>query len=347
MKAVQISAERKMALTDIPEPETGPDRVKVRVERCGICGTDLVARTSPNPRWAVGSVLGHEIVGTVAEVGDGVAAWRAGDRVALYHGSPCGTCEMCTSGRDYLCLDHLDSALGHGVAQGGYAEHIVVAPELLHRIPDALSFDQAGIAEPLAIAFHGVNKSTAKPGDAVCILGAGPIGAMTAAALEARGITDIAFVDPNPARRALMERSGYRAVDLDGCGEAVPAALGGRRPTAIFECTGHVDAAGTAVDLVAYNGRIVLQGVPKAAVLISQYSVVQKEVEIVGSASCTQEEMEEAIGHLAAGRVRAGEIVTAVVPLEQTDAMFDALLDPRGAQLKVLLAPNMPAMQGE
>lgn len=100
-------------------------------------------------------------------------------------------------------------------------------------------------------------------------------------------------------------------------------------------------AAYMAVELIAYNGRIILQGVPKAPVLLSQYSVVQKEVEIVGSASCTQEEMEEAIGHLAAGRVLAEDIVTAIVPLEQADAMFDALLDPAGDQLKVLIAPNM------
>lgn len=343
MKVARISPDRTIEVAEIAEPATTPATVKVRVERCGICGTDLVARTSPNPRWAVGSVLGHEIVGTVVEVGEGAGGWAAGDRVALYHGSPCGQCEMCLSGRDYLCLDHLDSALGHGVAQGGYAEHIVVSPALLHRIPDGLSFDQAGITEPLAIAFHGVNKSSAKPGDAVCILGAGPIGAMTAAALKARYITDVVFIDPNPARRALMEKSGYRAVDLAAVQQDGVAALGERRPTAIFECTGHVDAAGLAVDLIAYNGRIVLQGVPKAPVLLSQYSVVQKEVEIVGSASCTQEEMEEAIGHLAAGRVRAEDIVTAVVPLEQADAMFDALLDPAGEQLKVLIAPNMSA----
>lgn len=343
MKVARISPERTIEVAQISEPATASGAVKVRVERCGICGTDLVARTSPNPRWAVGSVLGHEIVGTVEEVGEGVSGWTLGDRVALYHGSPCGTCEMCTSGRDYLCLDHLDSALGHGVAQGGYAERIVVSPTLLHRIPEALSFDQAGIAEPLAIAFHGVNKSTAKRGDAVCILGAGPIGAMTAAALKARGITDIVFVDPNPARRGLMEKSGYRTVDLEMVKTDGAAMLGARRPTAIFECTGHVEAAGLAVELIAYNGRIVLQGVPKAPVQVSQYSVVQKEVEIVGSASCTQEEMEEAIGHLAAGRVRAEDIVTAIVPLEAVDAMFDALLDPMGGQLKILIAPNMQA----
>ena len=88
---------------------------------------------------------------------------------------------------------------------------------------------------------------------------------------------------------------------------------------------------------------IVLQGVPKAPVQVSQYLVVQKELELVGSASCNHRDMEEAISHLAAGRVRAEDFVTAVVPLEQADEMFDALLDPAGSHLKVLLAPNLPA----
>lgn len=343
MKAIMISDARKMVVTEVSEPDVGDDTVKVRVARCGICGTDLAARSSSLPRWHVGCVLGHEVVGEIDEVGAAVQNWSPGDRVALSMGSPCGSCATCRAGRGFLCIHHLDRALGHGVVQGGYASHIVVSPELLHHIPDHLSFDQAAIAEPLAIAIHGVNRSNVRPGDSVAILGAGPIGALTAAALRARGVDDIVLVDPNPARRALMPPAGFVAVDLAGCEESVPAALGGRSPEFIFECTSHLSAPGKAVELAAYGARIVLQGVPKAPVQVSQYLVVQKELELVGSASCNHRDMEEAISHLAAGRVRAEDFVTAVVPLEQADEMFDALLDPAGSHLKVLLAPNLPA----
>lgn len=342
MKAVVISEARRMVVTEVPDLQVTADTVKVRVARCGICGTDLMARASTLPRWHVGCILGHEIVGDVEEVGASVSGWREGDRVALSMGAPCGACQTCRAGRGNLCLHHLERALGHGVVAGGYATHIVVPPALLHHIPDSLSFDQAAIAEPLAIAIHGVNKSNVKPGDPVAILGAGPIGALTAAALRARGIDDIVLIDPNPARRALMPAAGFIAIDLEGCEQALPPLLGDRSPEFIFECTSHLSAPAKAVELAAYGARIVLQGVPKAEVSISQYLVVQKELEIVGSASCNHANMEEAIAHLAAGRIRAEHFVTAVVPLEQADAMFDALLDPTGSNLKVLLAPHHP-----
>jgi 2-desacetyl-2-hydroxyethyl bacteriochlorophyllide A dehydrogenase len=342
MKAVMISEDRKMVVTDIPEAALRPDNVRVRVQRCGICGTDLHARANAaNPRWKAGCILGHEIVGEVVEAGEQVRAWHPGDRVALHHGTPCGVCAMCTSGRSHLCIDHLDAALGHGVAQGGYAENLVVPADLLHRIPDALSYDQAAIAEPLAIAVHGVRKSSLRPDDPVCVLGAGPIGAMTACALRANGSTNVVLVDPNPGRRARLSALGFSAVGLENVLEAVMAALGGRRPVAVFECAGHVDAAGLAVNLVDYSGRIVLQGVPMKPVSISQYAVVQKEVEIVGAASCTRADMDEALEHLASGRVPAHLLVTSVVSLAQADGAFDALVDPKGSELKVLIAPSL------
>ncbi len=341
MKAMVISEGRRMVCVEVPDPVTEADSVKVRVTRCGICGTDLSARSSSLPRWHAGCILGHEIVGEVEAVGEAVEGWSPGDRVALSMGAPCGQCETCKAGKGFLCLHHLDRALGHGVVQGGYATHIVVPPALLHHIPDTLSFDQAAIAEPLAIAIHGVNRANVRPGDPVAILGAGPIGALSAAALRARGVDDIVLVDPNAARRALMGPAGFVAADLAGCEDSVPAALGGRNPAFIFECTSHVSAPGKAVELAAYGARIVLQGVPKTPVQISQYLTVQKELEIVGSASCNHHDMEEAIGHLAAGRVRAENFVTAVVPLEQADEMFDALIDPAGSHLKVLLAPDL------
>lgn len=338
MKAVVISEDRRMVVTDIPVPPLTPGHVRVRVHRCGVCGTDLHARTSTH--WQPGSVLGHEIVGEVDEAAPDVPGWAPGDRVALYHGAPCGKCEMCLSGREYLCLDHLETALGHGVAQGGYAEFIVVPDSLLHAIPDALDYDQAGIAEPLAIAFHGVNKSNVRPGDPVCVLGAGPIGVMTAWALRARGIADIVVIDPNPARRALIPPMGFIALDLEDIEIRLREALGGRAPIAVFECAGHESALSLAVKLAAYNARIVVQGVPYKSVKLSQFLLVQKEVEIVGAASCTPEEMLDAMECLRDGRIDASQIVTTVAPLERTDALFDALLDPAGAELKVLLAPT-------
>lgn len=326
-----------MVATEIDDPPLRAGTARVRVARCGICGSDLHARE--NPRYRQGSVLGHEIVGEIVETGEGAGDWVIGDRVALYHGVSCGQCEMCRSGNSHLCFNALSTSLGLGAVQGGYAELITVPYSILHRIPEGLGYDDAAIAEPLSISIHGVNQARVAAGDPVCVLGAGPIGAMAACALRVRGIDDLVIVDPNPLRRAKMAELGFTAVDLDGVSETVPDALGGSRPRAVLECSGHVSAASLAVELSAYTGRVVLQGVPREPVPVSQFSVVQKEVELVGAASCTQQEFAEAIDYLAAGRIPAERLVTAVVGFGRTEELFNELLSPANTQMKVLLDP--------
>lgn len=338
MRAVVIADDRTMQLTDIEKPPLGADQVRVRVVRCGICGSDLHARK--NPRYPAGAVLGHEIVGRLVEVGAELRGWEEGERVALYHGTPCGDCEMCRAGRSYMCTNHLSRALGLGVAPGGYADEIVVPPSLLHRIPQVLSYDHAALAEPLSISIHGVHQAKVEAGDAVCVLGAGPIGAMAACALHARGVKDVVVVDPNDGRREKMRALGFATVGLHDPVTEVVAALGGRRPIAVLECSGHPTAAGLAVDLVAYTGRVVLQGVPREPIALSQFAIVQKEVELVGAASCTQDELDDALKLLTAGLIPADALVTAVVPLERTQELFDALTSAQNTHMKVLLAPS-------
>ena len=337
MRALVISENRTMDVASVDPDPLLQGSVRIRVHRSGICGTDLHART--NPRYAPGSILGHEIAGEVAETGSEVTGWQVGDRVALYHGVPCGTCRMCTTERAYMCLNHVANALGLGVTRGGMAEQIVVPQSLLHRVPDALTFDAAAVAEPLSIAIHGVNKAGLEKGQKACVLGAGPIGVMTACVLRARGIEDVVLVDPNPARRQLATDLGFVTLDLDDIGRALTSVLG-RMPEAVLECSGHPSAAGLGVELVAHSGRVVLQGVPREPVPVSQLQVVMKEAVLVGAASCTQGELDEALALLAAGSVRADQLVTSVVELDRAQEMFDALLDPQGAHLKVLLAPT-------
>ncbi len=130
----------------------------------------------------------------------------------------------------------------------------MVPADLLHRIPDALSYDRGGHRGAVGDRRPWRQEVGAAPRRSGCVLGAGPIGAMTACALRANGSTNVVLVDPNPGRRALSAL-GFSAVGLENVLEAVMAALGGRRPLAVFECAGRADAAGLAVNLVDYSGR--------------------------------------------------------------------------------------------
>lgn len=338
VKATIIDEDRSLVTREVEDPNLEMNSVRVRVVRCGICGSDLHARQ--NLRYPAGAVLGHEIVGEVIELGPGVESWKPGDRVALYHAVACGRCEMCADGFQHMCLDALSTSLGLGKVQGGYAEHIAVPAAILQPIPEGLSFDHAALAEPLSISLHGVNKAQVVPGDPVCVLGAGPIGAMAACALKSRGVDDVVIVEPNERRREKLVALGFAAVGVDGCQDSVPAALGGHSPKAVLECSGHVSSAALGVQLAAYRGRVVLQGVPREPVSISQFDVVQKEIEVVGAASSSMEEFTEAIDILAAGSIPADALISRIVPLEQAQETFDELSSTRNIHMKVLLAPT-------
>lgn len=337
MKAAAITEDRSLRIVDIPKLSPGTGEVRIRVSRVGICGSDLHALS--NPRYPVGAVMGHEAAGIVDSTGPGVAGWSVGQRVALYHGTPCGECSTCRAGYTHICRDHLGAALGLGTAQGAMAEYLVVDQSLLHALPPGVSDEAGALAEPLAIAIHGVAMGQVRDDARVAVLGAGPIGAMVACALRARGCEQIVVVDPNPLRREVMGEIGIEAVGLHEVGTAVRRSLSGR-PSVVFECSGHPTAAGLAVSLADWAGRVVLQGVPLDPVLVSQFAVVQKELSVVGAASCRPQELDEALAHIEAGRIPVEQLVSAVAPLSDVSRWFTDLIEGDGRYLKVQLDPS-------
>lgn len=337
MRAAAITEDRSIGIVEIPDPAPSANEVRVRVSRAGICGSDVHALD--NPRYRSGTVMGHEVSGVIDKLGTDVTTWRVGQRVALYHGMPCGECSTCRSGYSHICRNHLATALGLGTVQGGMAEMIVVHHSLLHALPDDVSDEAGSVAEPLAIAIHGAVKGQVDSKAGVAVLGAGPIGAMVACALRARGAERVVMIDPNPLRRAAMAAMGFAAVDLEDVGSAVRRSLGGR-PSVVFECSGHPTAAGLAVSLADSVGRVVLQGVPLDPVALSQFAIVQKELTIVGAASCTPGDLDEALLHIRAGRVPVDQLVSSVAPLSDAGRYFADLAHGDGRHLKVQLDPS-------
>ena len=338
MRAAVISERRALEVREVAEEPVPAGHVRLTVTRCGICGSDLHMREMTD-RFPAGTIIGHEIAGTVSEVGPGAEGWAVGDRVAAYHSVSCGECANCQAGKEYMCLRAAGLSLGLGAVAGGYAESIVTPLATLFAVPDHVTDEEAALAEPLAIGIHGVHKARIGAEVPTVVLGAGPIGAMTAVALRLRGHEQIVVVEPNPRRRELMERLGFAAVGLADVESAVGRAMGGARPGAVIECSGNVRAAGLGVDLVGYEGRVVLQGRPSRPVEINQITALVKEVELVGAVSCTDTEFQQAIDYLAAGSVPSADLITATIGLSDIDAMFDELLDSGNGQLKVLVAP--------
>jgi 2-desacetyl-2-hydroxyethyl bacteriochlorophyllide A dehydrogenase len=338
MRAIAIGADRRLEPAELEERAIDPHEARVEVAFCGICGSDLHLR--PSEAVPPGSVMGHEFSGTVAEAGGAVEDFASGDRVAIFPFAPCGECPNCLRGDDHVCQQAAVTGLGLGMNQGGYAETVVVPGSMLVPIPDSLSFEHGALVEPLAVALHGIEIGEARPGDRCVVIGAGPIGVMTALALRARGIEEVLVVERNERRQERIRELGLEAVGLDGVHDRVLAAFRGEPPDVVLECAGNPAAPELAIELVRSRGIVVLLGVLEEPVPISQLVLMIKEAQVRASFAYRREEFEEAVRLLADGKVPADRLITATAPLEAAQRMFERLEDPRTEDIKILLTPR-------
>jgi 2-desacetyl-2-hydroxyethyl bacteriochlorophyllide A dehydrogenase len=338
MRAVAIAEDRRLTPTELEERPLGPCEARVSVAFCGICGSDIHFRASE--AVPAGAVMGHEFSGSVTEVGAEVEGFEAGDRVAVYPFSPCGECPNCRRGDDHVCMQAAVTGLGMGMNPGAYAESVVVDSSMLVSIPEELSFEHGALVEPLAVGLHGIDVGGATAGDKCVVIGAGPIGVMTALALRARGVDDVLVIEKNERRRERMRELGFQTLGLDEVHERVLEAFGGAVPDVVFECAGNPAAPELAIELVRSCGVVVLLGVLEEPVPISQLVLMIKEAQVRASFAYRREEFQEAVELLASGRVPGERLITGKASLEDAQRMFERLEHPATADIKILLSPG-------
>jgi 2-desacetyl-2-hydroxyethyl bacteriochlorophyllide A dehydrogenase len=329
VRAVVVTEDRRLEEreVDTPEPEAG--QVRVRVEACGICGSDL--HMLPSPSLPPGAVMGHEFAGVIDAVGDGVEGYGAGDRVCVYPFRPVDHHDLQVA---------LETGLGMSEHPGAYAEAVIAEQSMLWRLPEGMGFDQGALVEPLAVALHALNVSECVPTAPAAVIGAGPIGVMTAVAVRARGGERIVVIEKNERRRARAEALGFPAVGLDDVHMRTLEELGGEAPRTVFECAGNPAAPNLAIELVAASGCVVLLGVLEEPVAVSQLLLMLKEAQIRSSFAYRPSDFDEALALIQAGQVPTDELITGREPLARAQECFDDLLSPETEHLKVLLMPS-------
>jgi (R,R)-butanediol dehydrogenase/meso-butanediol dehydrogenase/diacetyl reductase/L-iditol 2-dehydrogenase len=205
MKAGVLKSIGILKVEDVPEPQPGPDEVKVKIAYCGICGTDpeIVEGRFVPPEWTPDMVKipGHEASGTVVAIGQNVKHFRAGDRVACNFRSPCGTCFYCRSRMENFCESPL-------AASGSFAEYAVYKESSVYHLPDNVSFEVGAFLEPTSIAVHLIDLANITPGGSVAILGGGPIGQLALQIAARAGAVKIMVSEPVPEKRALARKLG-------------------------------------------------------------------------------------------------------------------------------------------
>lgn len=336
MKAAVLRKPGVISIEDIETPKVGRGEVLVKVNYCGICGSDLHRFCSPPSDDII--IGGHEFSGVIAEIGPGVQNWSVGRRVTVLPFAPCMQCYACTHGTPYLCRNA--EYLGTGSRRpGGFAEFVSVKASQLHATPEEISDQEAALTEPLAVSLHAVLLSGITIGSSVCIIGAGPIGLLAVQCARLSGAGSI-FVAQRSEPRASVARHLGADMVINPVKEDFPKEA--RRKTGggadiSFECVGSSEAFQLAIKSVRPNGRVVLVGIGGPADFVIK-EVVTRELEIKGS-MLYWNEFAGSLELLKLRKINTAAIITRVVPLKDIQKTFTDLLHSRD-QIKVLVAHN-------
>jgi (R,R)-butanediol dehydrogenase / meso-butanediol dehydrogenase / diacetyl reductase len=335
-EAKDIRIERRV------RPALKPGEVRLRVSRCGICGSDMheylngphaIPVGAPHPISGVVAplVLGHEFAGEVIETSDGCEV-KVGQRVAVEPEYRCGRCEACARGEYNLCEKMgFAGLMGHG----GMAEEAVVPGYMLHALPDSVTDKQAAVLEPAAVALHALRRSGLVAGQSVAVIGAGPIGLLLVQFAAAAGARRIMVSDISPTRLEKARELG--ATDIVNRAFADLTTQSGGMDVA-FEAVGAQAALDDAIGLVRKGGKVVLVGLFGAPARVDAFDLVNREVEIIPSCGY-RHVYRDLIGMIAAGIVDPALIVTREIPLtEAVSAGFEQLAGPND-DVKVLIVP--------
>jgi threonine dehydrogenase-like Zn-dependent dehydrogenase len=338
MRAAVLTDGGRFEVRELPDPEPTGNQVLVRVNHCGICGSDLHAVRAGG--LAPGAVLGHEIAGEVVALGPHVRGLEVGDRVTTLSAVPCDECEQCEAGLFRTCRKGWQ-VFGYTGLPGGYAELLLTHSSVVEKTPDGLSDIAAAWNEPAIVGLHAVRASRLRLGDASVVIGAGPIGLLTLQAIRLANPGPVFVVEPSAGRSAMARSLGATEV-LNPFVDDVPAFLAARTevgPDVVFECAGARGTLQAAIEYVRPGGQVMVPGVNMEDDEVSPLAMVGKECEIAGSLGGA-DLFGTALRYLAAGNIRVEPMVSRVVGLEDVDEVFQTLGLPGSDDVKVLVAPN-------
>ena len=336
MKALVYVAPGKVEVRDVPVPEGRAGAARIRMHLCGVCGSDISIVTGKHPRARPPLVLGHEFVGTVEEIREGSGRIAVGDRVVAYPLISCGTCLPCRTGHPHVCQTLRLIGIDR---DGGMAETAWVDEDVLFRVPDGLSDEVAALVEPLAVIVRSLHQARFNLLDSAVVIGAGPIGLLTAIVLRHAGASQIIVSDIDSGRLGLTTALGFEAVDVRSTNlvEHVAAATAGEGVDVVFECSGVESAALEMTKLARVGGMICMTGIHKAPRAVDLRDINFKEQTLIGSRVYTKHEFETTVPYALAIAEDLRKVVTQIVPLSQSQTLFDLIADPAVPTAKVLV----------
>jgi L-iditol 2-dehydrogenase len=349
MRAAALRGREDLRIEDVPIPVAGPGELVLRVGAALTCGTDLkVYRRGYHAKMLTADRLfGHELAGTVVQVGDGATRFALGDRVLPLNSAPCDACFFCRNNQQNLCDDLLFN-------NGAYAEFLRIPARIVEKntlqIPEAVPFEHAALTEPLACVIRGLEESSAHPGQTVIVLGAGPIGLLFIHAASLLGLRVIAVVKRKDQVATARHFGAEQVLRISDVADPIAAARAltseGRGADIVFEAVATPETWQWAVQMARKGGLVNLFGGPPSGTTVSLDTnlIHYSDLTLKASFHHTPATARRAFDLIASGRFRAQDFLTGTAALEDLPNVFRRMLtrpaDGIAPEIKTVIFPS-------
>jgi L-iditol 2-dehydrogenase len=337
MKAAVWYGGKDIRIKDVPLPKIKDDEVLVKVKAVSICGSDVHAYLGVSKRRIPPLVMGHECSGEIVKIGKAVKNLKEGERVVVEPILSCGTCRLCRSGRGNIC-ENLKLVGLH--VSGAFSEYVSIPAKKCHKLPNSVSFEEASLVEPLAVAVHAVRLASLEKDEDIGIIGSGAIGLMTLQVAKNRGARKIVVLDTLDYRLAFAKKLGatmtinvkkenpLKKISKDGGVDMV------------FEAVGHQETVRQGLAMVKKGGKVIIIGMLEATMQLPMLDITVKEIDLQGSYGYTSDDFQQALNLIAKGKVNVKPLITHVLPLHDITNGFEILSQGAENVIKVVLTPS-------
>ena len=336
MKQAVMTAPGQIEFRRVPPPAIGPGQVRLRIRRIGICGSDLHVYHGRHPYTSYPLVQGHEFAGTVETVGQGVQGLTVGQKVTALPQVVCGRCPPCRRGMYHICQNLKVRGFQ---APGAAQELLVTEAEKVIPLPDEFTFEQGALVEPAAVAVHAAARAGELAGRNAVVLGAGPIGNLTAQAARAGG-ANVLITDLSDYRLEVGRRCGIQHISnasAEPLARAAARAFGERGFDVAFECAGAEATIAAAVKHINKGGTIVVVGVFSSPPRLDVGLIQDRELNLRGTMMYWKEDYLAAIEAIAAGGIRTAPLISRHFPFENYLQAYEYIVQAGPETMKVFI----------
>ncbi|PIE31875.1 hypothetical protein CSA56_17170 [candidate division KSB3 bacterium] len=345
MNAVVYYAPNDVRIEQVPIPDCGDGEIRVKVDACAVCGSDLKAYRFGNPRIKPPLVIGHEFTGIVETIGKHVDGFLLGDRVVMAVAVSCGACYYCRQGWPNLCAE--SAVMGFGYP-GGMAKYVTIPAKAVRnghvvKVPQSIAPEYAALAESVGCVVNAMENCQVRENDTVVVIGAGTMGMINACAAREFGAKKVILVNRSETRLQRAKLFGFDLLVHSDTQDVAPTILeltGGVGADVVIATAPAADTQELALELVRKRGTVCLYAslaVGQHILSLDSRKIHYGEVRVVGTSDCTARQVEKAVSLLVDRKIPAEKLVTNILPLDQVLRAFELMQ--RGEALRVVLKP--------